>query len=484
MESPYNGRYARMPRPLTTQPPGARPPGARPPEPPLAMPRRRRKAHRRRIDALRLLCFVSLVAVVVALPIYAMRTAQGGVTQEGMGPQAQEPSQRQPASAAPTQEPSTGAAGSKTPTPGAGSPYAIYDPMATPREAPTPKPSPTTEPIDETVAGTAAETTTETTTETATETSAAPVPVAITISAIGDCTLGYDDSQGAEGRFDRVYKAAGDSAYFFSNVIGVLGADDLTIANLEGVFTESTKKEDKAYRFHGDPAYAQILKAGSVEAVNLANNHTLDYFQRGYDDTTAALDAASVIHFGGGSVRIVDVKGVRVGLAGFHIGGGGWSHRQKQIDAAFKAFDGTTDLRIFSFHWGIEGRYEPTADQISLARHCVDKGADLVLGHHPHNLQGIETYKGRTIAYSLGNFCFGGNRNPNDKDTMILQQAFGFDLSAPGAATLVSIGDAAAIPASVSSSAGRNDYKPRTLEGEEAERVSKKIDELSAKIKP
>ena len=305
------------------------------------------------------------------------------------------------------------------------------------------------------------------------EQDAGSADIVITLSAIGDCTLGHDDKSGYQNRFDQVYAAVGrNPAYFFENVVDILSDDDLTIANLETVFTESKKKADKAYCFHGPPEYVKILELGSVEAVNIANNHIYDFFQKGFDDTVATLNNSSVEYFGYDTYRVMDIRGVKVGLAGFHIGGGGWSDKKKAVTKALETLRAQADLVVISFHWGIEGNYKQSGDQQSLAHYCIDNGADLVLGHHPHTLQRIETYKGHTIAYSLGNFCFGGNRNPKDKDSIILRQQFTFsaeDLS------LAEIGEPTVIPVSVSSVSDRNDYRPTVVTGAAAERVLKKV---------
>ena len=302
----------------------------------------------------------------------------------------------------------------------------------------------------------------------------------ITISAIGDCTIGYDDTFGYDNRFDQVYKSVDyDAAYFFSNVLSVLGRDDLTIANLETTFTTATKKAEKTYRFKGDPSYVKILEEGSIESVNIANNHMFDYLQRGYDDTVATLEASEVAYFGYEVFRVLEIKGIRIGLAGFHIGSGDWSGKKSAITKAITQLQESADLLVFSFHWGIEGNYTPTKAQTSLARFCIDNGVDLVLGHHPHVLQGVETYNGRSAAYSLGNFCFGGNRNPKDKDTMIFQQQFEFDAQKE----LVRVHEHTIIPVSLSSVSNRNDYRPTVLEGDAAERVLAKIEKISADIR-
>ncbi len=130
---------------------------------------------------------------------------------------------------------------------------------------------------------------------------------------------------------------------------------------------------------------------------------------------------------------------------------------------------------IVNFHWGIEKEYVPNDTQKTLAHLAIDEGADLVIGHHPHVLQGIERYKGKYIAYSLGNFSFGGNSNPSDKDTMIFQQTF---TVADGKAETND--DINIIPCSLSSASGYNDYCPTPLEGSEKERVLEKLQEYSA----
>lgn len=132
---------------------------------------------------------------------------------------------------------------------------------------------------------------------------------------------------------------------------------------------------------------------------------------------------------------------------------------------------------ICSFHWGIELDTTPNSPEKSMAHCAIDNGADLVLGHHPHILQGIEKYKGKYIVYSLGNFCFGGNSNPRDKDTMIFQQTFYFQ---PRSKKLSSKISARVIPCSLSSTSYLNDYQPCVLSGSERTRVLNKINNLSA----
>ncbi len=129
---------------------------------------------------------------------------------------------------------------------------------------------------------------------------------------------------------------------------------------------------------------------------------------------------------------------------------------------------------LASCHWGIEREYYPEDYQKSLGRKCIDWGADLVIGHHPHVLQGVEEYEGKFILYSLGNFCFGANRNPEDKDCMIFQQTFTFVEGERREDR-----DIRVIPCSVSSVSTRNDYKPTPAQGQEAGRILERINEYS-----
>ena len=132
------------------------------------------------------------------------------------------------------------------------------------------------------------------------------------------------------------------------------------------------------------------------------------------------------------------------------------------------------DLILACCHWGTEREYYPEEYQQTLGRLCIDWGADLVIGHHPHVLQGIEEYQGKYIVYSLGNFCFGANRNPTDKDTMIFTQTFTFVDGEKTEDTTIRI-----IPCSVSSVSSRKDFKPTVATGEEAKRIIGRINEFS-----
>lgn len=298
-------------------------------------------------------------------------------------------------------------------------------------------------------------------------------PVDITVSLMGDCTLGRDANNNYSTSLNAYYESQG-ADYFFKNVRSILEQDDLSIVNMEGTFTDSDLRAEKTFAFKAPSEYVSILTGSSVEAANLANNHSRDYGAQSYTDTITTLEDAGIVSFGYDRVQIMEINGVKVGLTGIYELAEGIGAKDDVINNIASLKEQGAQLIIASFHWGTEKEYTPDSIQKELAHTAIDEGADLVVGHHPHVLQGIEKYKGKYIAYSLGNFCFGGNKNPSDKDTMIFQQTF--TVTADGAEINDNIN---IIPCSLSSVSSKNDYCPTPLEGSEAQRVLDKIDRYS-----
>ena len=303
-------------------------------------------------------------------------------------------------------------------------------------------------------------------------------PVSLTLSVVGDCTLGTDETFDYDTSLNAYYENYG-ADYFLQNVKDIFSADDLTIANFEGTLTDSDEREDKTFAFKAPASYASILTGGSVEAVNTANNHSHDYGDQSFDDTLAALDDAGIVHFGYDETAVMDVKGIKVGLVGIYELYDHLEREQQLKDNIAKVKADGAQLIVAIFHWGNETETVPDSNQTTLGRIAIDEGADLVCGHHPHVLQGIETYKGRNIVYSLGNFCFGGNSSPSDMDTMIYQQTFTIDADGVKKDNVTNI-----IPCSISSAAydGYNNYQPTPAEGDETTRILGKINERSSWI--
>ncbi|WP_035446107.1 CapA family protein [Bacillus sp. UNC41MFS5] len=307
-----------------------------------------------------------------------------------------------------------------------------------------------------------------------------PEPVketAIKISAAGDFTLGSDESFNYSSSF---IKAADDNGlrYFVKGLDNIFVNDDFTTVNLETTLTNATQKAVKTFRFKGDPSYAEILKLGGIEAVNLANNHIHDYLDKGYQDTMTSLDKENIGYFGYDHKFITTVKDTKIGALGYE----GWSDTQEirsQVEKDIKELRAQgAQIILVHYHWGSERHYVPDSSQQSLARFTIDHGADLILGHHPHVVQGIEEYKGKFIVYSLGNFMFGGNSNPSDKDTFVFQQTFHLKDG-----VLSNVKEINVVPFSISSVSSRNDYRPTLLTGSEKKRVKQKIIDGSNKIK-
>lgn len=297
----------------------------------------------------------------------------------------------------------------------------------------------------------------------------------ITISFAGDCTIGYDESYSYENSFPFVLKnQMNNYEYFFEKVKPIFEDDNLTLVNLETTLTSRVNKADKKFRFKGDPSYVNILKAGSIEMVNISNNHIYDYFKEGFLDTINNLEKAGILYSGEDYIEYYNVNGITIVSIGYR----GWSSNIKpHIANDIKEVKDKANIIIVSFHWGNEHTYYPNQTQISLGRFAVDQGADVVVGHHPHVIQGIEKYKNKYIVYSLGNFCFGGNKNPNDKDTFIFQNQF----------TLINgkikTSNCEIIPCSISSVKHINNYQPIILKDNERKRVINRIYKYSKSLK-
>lgn len=300
----------------------------------------------------------------------------------------------------------------------------------------------------------------------------------IVISAIGDLTLGTDTKFSYGGSFNEaVDNCNKDYSTFMKNVIDVLGKDDYTIGNLETTFTDSNNKASKSgkvvYNFKGSKEYVDILKKGSIEGVTTDNNHIYDYGQEGLNDTINTLKDNSVDLCGNGYSIIREIKGVKIGFLGYSC----WYESDEIKD---KIKNDISNLKnqgckivIPYFHWGEENKYTPNDTQVNMGRFAIDNGADLVLGSHSHCIQTMEKYKGKLIAYSLGNFCFGGNSNPRDKKSLILQ------IKVNVLNGNISDLEYKVIPVTISSVDYKNDYIPTITSGDKKDEIISKINELS-----
>lgn len=300
-------------------------------------------------------------------------------------------------------------------------------------------------------------------------------PITITLSFAGDFTLGKDANTQVYNTFPRMYEAVGkEPAYFLKNVKEIFSNDDLTFVNLETTLTTATKMQSKKFRFKGAPEYRDILTEGSIEVVNIANNHTMDYLQQGYTDTQANLDLVKVGYVRDSITYIKEVKGVKIGVMGYK----GWDNSKTTKDSIAKNIqklkEAGCEVITIMFHWGNEKVNYPIYPQEDLARFSIDNGVDVVVGGHAHVLQSLEIYKGKPIVYGLGNFCYGGHSNPPDKDTMIFRQTFTFENGVKSEDL-----DAKVIPCSITSQADTNNFQPTPLVDTEKARVIDRLNTFS-----
>lgn len=303
-----------------------------------------------------------------------------------------------------------------------------------------------------------------------------PTVQTVTMTAVGDCMLATDINADPNGSFKSVAESLnGDYSYFFKNVAPIFSEDDLTIVNFEGTLSNQGTRQDKQFAFRGKPEYVQILTSSSVEAANLANNHSADYSDVSLSDTIKYLNEAGISNFIGTNTAIRDVNGISVGLVGIDALDETEAAKLENVIGSVKSLG--AQLVIVSIHWGEEKATAPNDTQTELAHKAIDAGADLVLGTHPHVLQGIEKYNGKYIAYSLGNFCFGGNNNPADKDTVIYRQTFTF---VDG--VMQEDDNMTLIPATISGHDEYNDYQPAIAEGDRKTQIENKLIEYSTPL--
>ncbi len=226
----------------------------------------------------------------------------------------------------------------------------------------------------------------------------------------------------------RAYASQYGADAVFAGIAPQLQAGDAAWVNLEGpVSSVGSPAAGKDYTFEGPPAMAGALAGAGVDVVTVANNHAVDYGRSALKDTVKNLEAAGVQVAGGGkdfdaahSPAIVETAdGVRIGFLGytdviwpgFAATDTQWGIAEAVTDMArvkkdVRELAKQVDYVVVGFHWGYEYEHYPIAQQTSEAHAVIDAGADLVIGHHPHVLQGFETYRGALIAYSLGDLVF------------------------------------------------------------------------------
>jgi len=240
----------------------------------------------------------------------------------------------------------------------------------------------------------------------------------LVIAAVGDIML---DGSAREIMQEQGYD------YAFDKMRPWLQKADIAFGNLEGpLTTRGTPATDKKYLFRSPPArVAAALKHAGFDVVSLANNHSLDYGSEGLADTIAALDKVGVQHAGAGEnlsiarrAAVLERNGLKVAFLAYSLtfpeefwattsqAGTVFGYREV-VENDIKVAKQNADIVVASFHWGQESKTELRPYQVALGHAAIDAGASLVIGHHPHILQGVERYKHGVILYSMGNFAFG-----------------------------------------------------------------------------
>ena len=283
-------------------------------------------------------------------------------------------------------------------------------------------------------------------------------PVDITLGVTGDIVFGPTEDVAQLSYFQQTYNLYG-AEYFLQNVRETLAKDDLTITDLNSALSDQKATRSSTSSYNAATEYVKIFENASIEAVNVANPHTLDCGETGYDDTVNTLNSNGMKAFGEGLYATWQKDGMQIGLAGIE---------DPDEDLIKEAIDGLkeegTNLIVLVFYWAQDNGETPSADQIRTAHAAVDAGANIIIGYGTESMQGIEFYKNSPIVYSLGYFCYGGESYPQEYDTVILQIKATVDEERN-----YKTAELTAIPCSISSDETYNTYQPTPLTGDRAD---------------
>lgn len=280
-------------------------------------------------------------------------------------------------------------------------------------------------------------------------------------------------------------------AYPFAEIAPMLRAADITLVNLEAPLTKGgTEFKGKKFRFRVSPVAAKALRSAGITTVTLANNHSMDFGAQGLRDTITTLSQTGIGHIGAGmtlaearKALIYDIRGTKVAILGYSLTlpqefwatqhqAGTAPLLEKLVQADIAAAQKQAEIIIVTVHWGEEGTTRLRPYQTRLAHMIIDAGADAVIGHHPHVLQGIETYKKGIIFYSLGNFVF-GSKGRSGQNSLLVRLYFSHNRH-----------EAELVPLSLSSP--RHNFQPHILHGKPADALLSTVMQLppGSSIKP
>lgn len=248
----------------------------------------------------------------------------------------------------------------------------------------------------------------------------------VTFTFLGDCILASDHGDTREDSFEACAKRY-SSDYFFEKAVPYYEDSDFVVANSEFVMSDSdlakVTKEEPAFWFKAPADRTELLKAGRINIVTLANNHTEDYDKRGYEDTISSLESAGISWGDLENPVYVKKNGITFGILCTKLFS---TNYEPLVTPAVEEIVQNSDIQIMYFHGGEEGSHVPESWLKELCHKYADMGIDLIVGSHPHVLRPMEEYNGTDIVYSLGNFCYGANRTPENR-TVMLTETFTFD---------------------------------------------------------
>ena len=222
----------------------------------------------------------------------------------------------------------------------------------------------------------------------------------------------------------------------FKNIKDILTEKDLVIGNLETAITKNNEKNPKKYNFKIEEKYLTYLKNGKINLLSLANNHSYDYMEKGFEDTLESLKKYNINYVGGGDFKkshtptIIEIKGRKLCFLSYaHVNGGRVSIVTKEkigINDGYDIKQVNSDIRdlesygcfkkIILEHWGVENEIKPRDREVKRAKEYLSLGIDIVVGTHPHVVQKITEQDNKIIAYSLGNFLFYSSKEINRKN--------------------------------------------------------------------
>ncbi len=300
--------------------------------------------------------------------------------------------------------------------------------------------------------------------------SAGESDVQIVLTFGGDCVLGpREEWKGDKDTFDTVIAEKGDE-WCFEKIAEPFQTDDMSLVNLECVLQKNGRGlvRDKQYRFRGDPANTRILAAAGIEQVNLANNHYIDYGATGRRSTQKALKDGGIGFSGYGQLFTYEKDDIKIGFGGCRETV--YEQNPKIVQEDIRKLQKMgCDVIVYSCHWGKEYSPKHNRTQTKMAEYVIRQGADLVIGTHPHCVQGMEAVNGAPVVYSLGNLVFGGTHEMRTFDAYLLRATLHFGPEGYQGVELQPL------PVLTSSDIPRNNFRPEFAEGDDRLRIMKQI---------